>query len=230
MVVIGIVGLAIVVAVVFVGFFLVNQAATQPQTSVHPAPSIVVDEYLTALSVGDGERAREFDGHILESDVFAERELGSFVSSQSLDAASERISDVSVSDVTSNEETATVAYEFTLAGEQFSGRINLTWDAATEAWLLDSSFAVTLTVETYVDDRLDSGSPNFTLGGVAPASLASIPNGNGLGYVVYPGVYDLVVDIDPAIVRDPAENPVTREIVVRPGSRLLEIDFPLLAQ
>ena len=228
--IIGIVGLVLVVALAIAVGFIMNSFNDRAPTSSHPAASLVAREYLDAIATGDGDRARELDARVLEGDRYSSRDVTTFVSTVALSAAVERISDISVDDVSSTEKEAAVDYSFTLAGKSYDGRFNLLWDATTEQWMLDSSLAQTLIVSTFVDDRLDSERPPFTLGPVAAGVHDEQSNDIGLGSAVYPGVYQFDVDIDPASLRDAGAIAVSQQLVVPPGVQLVELEYQLLAE
>lgn len=197
----------------------------QPQTS-HESPALVVEEYLTALSNGDAQRATELDGHIIDGGLYEQTDASSFLNDETLGSAVERISDISVEVRFANDEIATVDYSFALAGESYSSGMNLDWDADADTWVMDGSLASRVSVYA-VDPETLISFPDFTLSSVDPSAASE--GYARLGYVVYPAVYELDVQIDPATLVNAAETPLQQEIVVDPGNRELTVTFPVLA-
>jgi hypothetical protein len=213
---IGVIAVAVIVVVAIVVIVFVRPFGSNPVSTAHPSAAKVVEEYLTAIADGDAEKAHDLDAAAFESAPFLHTDSRSFLNADVLSAASERITDIDVRDVSASDTVATVRGEFTLAGTTYTPTFALDWDDAGEVWRLSSTVANVFQVNGVPQSGGDRSALSFTLAGTEPESLASGANDSALGYVAYPGVYPLEVAVDESAVQQPAATPASSELTIEP--------------
>ena len=197
---------------------------------VHPDPLPIVASYLDALASGDSATAMALDAVAFEDAPFTQGAGTGVLETGALAAASERIVVGGATVLSADEDSAAVATEFSLAGQQYTPKLRLRWNDDAESWELIDSLANLLEVRTVTPAGVPGPAP-FTLEGFAPTGTFD-------GYdppatYVYPGVYALSVQLDPAVLADPS-TPLDRDIVVPPLYRapqesefVANVDFAL---
>lgn len=176
-----------------------------------PDPTSVVSDYLTALSEGDTAAAAALDARAFEEAPFTQGDGTGFLETDALAAARERIV---VSDVTllgSDADSAAVEVEFTLQNETYTSKLRLHWNDDNGRWELIDSLANLIDVRV-----ISAGVPGpvpFTLSGLAPSG--GFDGVDPPVSYVYPGVYELAVDIDPALLLDPT-TPILTDLAIGP--------------
>jgi hypothetical protein len=179
---------------------------------VRPDPVPTVSAYLDALASGDSATAMSLDARAFEEAPFTQGEGTGVLETGALAGASERIVVDGVTLLHADEDSAAVSTEFSLAGQHYTPKLRLRWNGDAEAWELIDSLANLLEVRAVTPEGVPGPAP-FTLAGFAPTGTFD-------GYdppvtYVYPGVYALSVQLDPAVLADPSTS-LDREIVVPP--------------
>jgi hypothetical protein len=224
----------LVAVIVVAGIVLLMPRTPNLIDTQHPSPALVVEAYLTALADGDAEAALAIDTLDPKAPPYLHADRESFMTNQVLGSALERISKIETKVTSADDQVATVDGSFFLAGETYQYTFHLEWNEQT--WVIGGSMASQFLVYSYTDNAddyqfLDRVTLPFTLAGTAPSALAGDGADNVLGYIAYPGVYELVVDMDEATLADAEATPLVRQLVVPPyGSDWRgTIAFPTLA-
>lgn len=213
MVTVGVVGIVAVAATIAI-------LALVTRTPDLPSAEPVVEEYLTALANGDASTARSLDVAYWEADnsPVGAWDSESLASDAVLGGAIERISDVRLTELTDGHTASRIEAEFSLDGVEYDTSLPLNWDDASERWILQDSlvgcFGVVWTI------GVSEGYLGFTLAGVA------VPGDEQ--YAMYPGVYPISFDVDPALLADPASLP--DRVVVPPTGGCQTLEVPLTAR
>lgn len=202
--------IAAAVAAIAAAFSLAGCAGATPPA--RPDPAAVVTEYLAALADGDSATASALDAVARDGAPFTQSSGSGFLETDALSSAVERITVGSITVSTSGAAAAAVVAEFSLAGEDFAPVLRLRWDDSDERWVLRDSLANLLLVQAVGPDAL-AGPVTYTLGGAAPTG--SFDDVDAPVAAVYPGIYDLTIDIDPAELADPT-MPLARQLVIDP--------------
>lgn len=168
--------------------------------------------YLSALADGDSAAAMTLDAAAFDDAPFTQADGTGFLATDALATASERIAVTGTKVLSTNADDAAVEADFSLAGENFSPTLRLRWDDDSGKWILIDSLANLLVVRT-VNPAGTAGPAPFTLGD-------AVPSGSFEGFdppvtAVYPGVYALSVQLDAALLLDPA-TALKTQLVVRP--------------
>lgn len=212
----------LVVAGAIVWLFVRPPHDSSVNSTSHPDPAITAQAYLDAIAAGDADAARAFDESSFEA--YPVQNTGTtLLTNEALGSAVERISEVSVKLQGATEESATVATSFTLAGEKHTQSLFLVWDTVSTTWQVERSFASPISVSA------DNGEPDglrylpFQVGDSAKLQQKA-DDKTLLGFVAYPAVYDLTVDLDPDRVEDIEANPLEHQVVVIPD----QDQFPVI--
>jgi hypothetical protein len=194
-----------------------------------PDPTEVVSAYLTALSEGDTAAAAALDARAFEEAPFIQGDGRGFLETDALASAVERIAVTTVTLLNSDADSAAVEVEFSIQKQTYTCKLRLDWNDDSERWELVDSLANLIQVRV-----ISAGVPGpvpFTLSGVAPSG--SFDEIDPPASYVYPGVYELAVDIDPALFVDPA-TPIVTELVIGPlnstspdTGQIVKVDFTL---
>jgi len=188
----------------------------------HPDPAATAKRYLDAIASGDADAAREIDEtsfgaypvQFTGTDLLTNKVLG---------AAEERITDVKVKLKGATEERASVTTSFSLRGERYVQPLFLVWNKSTESWLAEASFAAPINVSAKTGEPGSLRYLPFRVGDSAQLTQTAEAD-TMMGYVVYPGVYTVTVELDPATVVDIDANPLVRDVTVVPDQDL----FPFI--
>lgn len=224
-IVIGIGILAVIAGLVWI--FVRPPHDTSVNHTSHPDPALTAREYLEAIADGDTDAARAIDGSAY--DTFPVEHTGTtLLSDEALASAVERISDVKVKLQGATEESASLSTSFTLAGERHVQTLFLVWDATRETWLAERSFASPISVSADNGEFNGSRFVPFRVGG-SETLIQESSTDSLFGYAAYPGVYDLVVELDPDGIDDVDANPLERQLVVIPDQdQFPTIIYPLV--
>lgn len=171
-------------------------------TAVRPDPTDVVTEYLEAIAAGDAATATQLDATGL-NDVDREWADLDTLRTDDVLAGAERITDVVVDPETTGDDTAKqVSFSYELAGQQERSAIDVVWDEDAQKWQLADSLASPLTVLAAVN-RTEQRLVSFDLPGASVRQPAD-QDAATLVFLVYPAVYSITADLDPALLADPA--------------------------
>ena len=212
----------VVVAAAIIWLFVRPPHDSSVNSTSHPDPAITAQAYLDAIADGDADAARAFDESSF--DEYPVQNTGTtLLTNEALGSAVERISEVSVKLQGATEDSATVATSFTLAGEKHTQSIYLVWETESKTWQVERSFASPISVSA------DNGEPNglrylpFQVGD-SDGLQQKADDKTLLGFVAYPAVYNLTVDLDADQVDDIEANPLERQVVVVPD----QDQFPVI--
>lgn len=183
------IGVAVVLGVLLVVAGIVAISLIASLNSERPSPVPLAERYLAALADGDATEAARLDGHA-ETDE-------PFLSDDALGSA-ERITEASVEGSSVTGDSARVSATFTLDGTQHTAEIGFVWND--DEWVVETGLASAFTVTGGVQSPSDYALP-FSIGDVvAPDASGEAVFGLDRAYLVYPGVYDIDLLIDPAAV------------------------------
>ncbi|WP_164989847.1 Rv0361 family membrane protein [Agromyces atrinae] len=190
------IGVVVVLAVLLAAAVIVAISLIASLSSERPSPVPLAERYVTALANGDATEAARLDGHDSADEPF--------LSDDALGSA-ERITEASVEGYQYAGDAATATVRFTLDGEQHTAEIGFVWQD--DAWVIDEGLASAFSVTGGVQSPSDYALP-FEIGGVvAPDESGEPVFGLDRTYLVYPGVYDVDLLIDPATIVDITVDP-----------------------
>ena len=175
-----------------------------------PDPAPVVKKYLTALSDGDATTAVSMDEDAVQKEFGdnPERELDALRDDEVLGNAEQRITDIEVETpyrAREVEEDNSVQYTYTLDGKDYSGTLDVRWDADNEKWLLDDTLAGLFNVDA---GAIPSPLP-FSVHGLSTV-FAQKETSRATFYLLYPGQYTITAEVDPELLDgDNPEQQVT---------------------
>lgn len=183
-----------------------------------PDPTDVVQRYLDAIASGDAQAAAALDADTIEDDPLTD---ATTLRTDDVLAGAVRIDDVEVEPETRSivhdgeGEERGVDFSFTLAGESYDATLPVGWNSDAAEWRLLDTLAQPLQIQAQVT-RAEAALIGFRLPGAAvpaPADQGDAP----VQWLVYPGVYTVTADLDPALLVDPALG-VERDVVIDAGS------------
>lgn len=188
--------------------------------SDRPDPTEIVQEYLDAIARGDAVTAAELDdAAIADDDGLVDADT---LRTDAVLAGAERIENIRVDPETTgvvhnddDTEDRAVTFTYELAGEQHDGMLPVGWDDERAEWVLLDTLAEKLLIQAQVS-RTQAALIGFSVPGAsvpAPADQGAAP----ISWLVYPGVYTVTGDIDPALLVDPSLG-VVREVEIADAS------------
>jgi len=200
-------------------------AASEPP---RPDPTEVVAEYLGAIAAGDATRARQLDAAALGDPQLPDVDADTLRTDAVL-AGAQRIENVTVeADTTGDEDTRNVTFGYELAGQQERSVLTVAWNAEAGEWQLTDSLTTNLMVSAEVS-RIEMEFVSFAVPG-ATVTQDDDPAAATMSFLIYPAVYSVAADIDPATLVDPAAG-ITQEIAVdlsvQPVARFAVTQLPV---
>ncbi|MEO8708382.1 MAG: hypothetical protein ABI400_04970 [Lacisediminihabitans sp.] len=189
--------------------------------SGHPSPVSVVSRYLADLERGDASAAARLDGTARAEGAFVHVDQTSFLADAVLGAASERIEAPRATLAFAGRSNAAVDVEFRFDGKEWHDRFGLSWNAKAGQWVIDSTLAGIFHVFSTSPSDVGTVSTNvsFSFGGTRPSALEGSAADNTGGYAAYPGIYPLVVALDPSTVVDATATPLAQKARILPFYR-----------
>ncbi|MCK6066398.1 MULTISPECIES: hypothetical protein [Microbacterium] len=176
-----------------------------------PDPTEVVAEYLGAIAAGDATRARQLDAAAIGDPQLPDVDADTLRTDAVL-AGAQRIENVTVeADTTGDEDTRNVTFGYELAGQQERSVLTVAWNAEADEWQLTDSLTTNLMVSAEVS-RIEMKFVSFEVPG-ATVTQVDDPAAATMSFLIYPAVYSVTADIDPATLVDPAAG-ITQEIAV----------------
>lgn len=178
-----------------------------------------MQRYLDAIAGGDARTATAIDQAAVDEHVGASTDATAMRTDAVL-AGAVRIDDVAVDPETTSvvhdgggDERA-VNFSFTLAGTSYTSSLPVGWNEDTGEWVLLDTVAQPLLVQAQMS-RVETALIGFRVPGAVvepPADPADAPT----SWLMYPGVYTVTGDLDPALLTDPSLG-VEREVAVDTG-------------
>lgn len=156
-----------------------------------PSPLPDVERYLDAVAAGRAEEAYRLGDATAPSATFRSAAL---LTDEVLGAA-RRPADLRVLEVQAGPESAWADVELDLAGAAVETRLTYRWDPDAERWVMTGGLLGHLQLEP---ERSAGWPPPLTVAGVRAERCAPGSEDVVLGYLLYPGVYDVVLDPDGA--------------------------------
>ncbi|KAA9153842.1 hypothetical protein F6B41_10460 [Microbacterium lushaniae] len=199
-------------------------AASEPP---RPDPTEVVLEYLDAIAAGDATTARQLDAAAIGDPQLPDVDADTLRTDAVL-AGAQRIENVTVeADTTGDEDTRNVSFQYELAGQQEQSVLAVAWNAEAGEWQLADSLTTDLMVTAEVS-RIEMKLVSFEVPG-ATVTQVDDPAAATMSFLIYPAVYSVTADIDPATLVDPAAG-ITQEIAVdlsvQPTARFAVTQLP----
>jgi len=193
-------------------------AACTPAEPPRPDPTEVVTEYLEAIASGDATTARKLDATGIDD---ADRRWADLetLRTDAVLAGAQRIENVTVDPDTTRSVAAAgdpqdarqVTFTYELAGQQVSSALDVTWNAEDDEWQLADSLTMHLYVMAEVN-AIEKALVSFDVPG-ASVRQPTDQEAATLNFLVYPAVYSVTADLDPALLTDPTAG-VTQEVTV----------------
>ncbi|MCR2816334.1 hypothetical protein [Microbacterium jiangjiandongii] len=197
---------------VAVGLALSATACTPAEPS-RPDPTEVVVEYLEAIAAGDASTARELDADAIGDPQLPDVDADTLRTDAVL-AGAQRIENVTVDpadQTTGDEDTRNVSFQYELAGKQERSVLSVMWNTEEGEWQLSSSLTSALMVSAEVS-RIEMKFVSFEVPG-ATVTQVDDPEESTMSFLVYPAVYSVTADIDPATLVDPTAG-VTQQVAI----------------
>lgn len=200
---------------------LVALTGCTPGGPARPDPADIVRDYLAALAEGDAATARAIDSEAVSETLGSNTDADGLRTDAVLGAA-ETISNIRIEARTTpaDAESTRVGFSYDLAGETRQGSLAVAWDSEAGEWELAEPFTLDLGVNAVVSSIEIEPVP-FTIG-ETPVELGAAPDEAPIFHLVYPGVYTITADIDPATVTD--GEGLTRTVVAVPPDGV-EVDY-----
>ena len=206
------------ITVALAGGIVLATAACSPAEPPRPDPTEVVVEYLEAIAAGDATTARELDATGIDDVDRRWADLDTLRTDAVL-AGAQRIENVTVDPDTATSVAAAgdpqdarqVTFTYELAGQQVSSALDVTWNAEDDEWQLADSLTMHLYVMAEVN-ATEKALVSFDLPG-ASVRQPTDQEAATLNFLVYPAVYSVTADLDPALLTDQAAG-VTQEVAV----------------
>jgi hypothetical protein len=194
-------------------------------TDEHP-PAAVVEEYLNAIAEGDATTASRLDADAVAKEtenktVKEDGDLTALRTDAVLMGAEERISDIDVESVKyqwlpklKDGDKRRIDYSYSVDGQKHSSSMGVRWDAKADRWILTDSLTMEFDVGAE-QSSISSEYVSFTIPGVDRV-LSPTPERPPFLYLIYPGVYSVTAQFDPALLQPGAEIQ-QRVVVSAPG-------------
>lgn len=195
-----------------------------------PDPTMVVSDYLTAISQGDAAAAAALDeaAIVAQHEGSTTEEAGDFESLRTdavLQAADGRITDVSVEQeapaVSGDDDARRVFFRYELAGQPHESSLDVRWDDESSEWVLTQSLTVSLFVDA-VQSKVSFEPAPFRIGGIddpLPSDAGTAPS----LYLVYPGEYTITAAI-PEDLLVPGTSSTQSVVADIPGDVQVQFD------
>lgn len=181
-------------------------------TSERPDPVPIVESYLAALASGDSATAHGIDAVAFEDAPFLQGDGTGVLDTGALAAASERIVVDGATLLSADDDSAAVEAAFSLDGVDYTPTLRFRWDDDGGSWVMIDSLANIVVIDTVTAQGVEGPVP-YTIAGFSPTG--AFDGFDAPATYAYPGVYALSVQIDPALLADPA-TPIELDLTVPP--------------
>lgn len=188
-------------------------------SSSRPPATEVVQKYLEAVAAGDAATAASMDPSTVTSDEDGDAEV--LRTDAVLGGAEERITDIAVDTETRSDgdgpDNQRVMFSYTLGGDTVESSLAVTWSDG--EWHLAESIAGRLFVQ------VSTGPVDAEIVGYeVPGATVVVDDPPRLFQWAYPAVYDVSVDVDPALLA--SSDDTSRRVAVEPAKDV-EVDVPV---
>ncbi|MCU1409903.1 MAG: hypothetical protein JWR04_610 [Rhodoglobus sp.] len=187
-----------------------------PDESAHEA----AERYLGYLESGDAASAALMIKSVVDhpEKVYAGADL---LTNEVYSAAVARIEDATITDERDTSEySTTVDVQYTLRGEKREGQFML--DSSDGTWWVGTTANGSIFV-TLAPPEGDAIPATYEIAG----QTVSLAKDGQEGFLLFPGIYSITVDVPDSQVVDPTANPVTREIEIGFDINVTKVTIPV---